>query len=351
MERIIGPDLIEEERSRCRIILDVRSPVEFDEDHLAGACNVPVLTNDQRAEVGALYRENPFAARKQGARYALQAIDDFLGTAEMQRAQKNTRILIYCARGGLRSASMAMVLTHIGFPIARLEKGYKTYRRHVLNILARDLPQPVYVLHGFTGSGKTRILHHLASEFNILDLEACAAHRGSLLGALPHQAQPTQRGFETRLLEQIRAFDPAKPTLIEGESRKVGRSTVPNPIWDQMTAGRHLWLEVPRTVRIDHILAEYSELQDPTHFEPHLKRLAPYLARKVMSALTDGIAAGDWARVVEILLQYHYDPLYRRVLGKGHQHRLQAANIEQACARIRAVIAGHLEFHGIAGNL
>ena len=192
MEKIINETEIDRFLPRCNQILDVRSPAEFEEDHMPGAQNVPVLDNKQRHEIGLMYRQNPFEARKTGARYALLAVERFLGTPAIMEARNNTPIMVYCARGGQRSGVMSIILSQVGFVMFRLAKGYKTYRSYVAAHLEYPLPKPVYVLNGYTGSQKTRLLGALGARVNVLDLEACARHRGSLLGDLAHP-QPTQR--------------------------------------------------------------------------------------------------------------------------------------------------------------
>ena len=338
MERTIDHHELEKARGTYSLAIDVRSPGEFAEDHFAGALNIPVLDDAQRAEVGTLYKQNSFAARKLGARYATEAIGRFLASETMGEAGKGTRFLVYCARGGQRSGALSTVLSQIGYPVFRLRQGYKTYRAYVSAVLARPLPGPVYVLHGYTGSQKTSILHALAGEVNVLDLEGAACHRGSILGGLPDRPQPAQRAFETVLLESLRGFDPAKPTLIEGESSKIGRLAVPAEIWRQMGASVRLWLPMPRAQRVVHILAEYRELQDPDYLTPLLAKLARYLSQQRMAALTEAMGQERWDQVVDQLLEHHYDPLYGRSLSRSEGTVIEAADIDHALIQIRSIL-------------
>lgn len=338
MERIVDESELDACLSRVTYILDARSPAEYAEDHLPGAHNVAVLDNDQRAEVGTLYATRPFEARMLGATYATAAIHEFLKSELARSFHKGSSFLVYCARGGQRSGSLAAVLSAIGFLVYRLRKGYKSYRAHVTERLIAPLPAPVYVLYGYTGSGKTRVLQALASECNVLDLEGLAMHRGSLLGDLPDAPQPSQRAFETGISEAIRTFRPGLPTLIEGESRKIGRLFVPDPIWHQMQAADHLWLDLPREQRVKFILDDYRDLQDVGFLEQPMRKLQRYLAPALATELNQHMAEGDWAPFVRKLLEYHYDPLYARPLQAGRRRPLTANDLDEAIAVVRATV-------------
>jgi len=333
MERIIEAEELDTYRTRCRHIIDARSQAEYAEDHLPGAINIPMLDNDQRVEIGTSYAVNSFEARKRGAAYALEAIKHFLETDLIRNATRKDTMLIYCARGGQRSGALSLVLDQIGFPTFRLKRGYKSYRGYVLDYLSRPLPGRVVILYGYTGSAKTRILLDLHHRFNILDLEGCASHRGSLLGDLPGQPQPNQRLFETRLVEAIRGFDPAKPTLIEGESRNIGKVSVPNGIWDQMQTGHQVWLELPLSERVNHILSGYHELKDTAFLEERLSRLGRYLSADRLAELRDDLAAQAWPAFVEKLLTWHYDPLYAREKAR----RSETIRADNYAAALRSV--------------
>ncbi|CAM2068250.1 tRNA 2-selenouridine(34) synthase MnmH [Sulfidibacter corallicola] len=322
---------------RCDVILDARSPAEYEEDHLPGAFNTPVLDNGQRAEIGTLFKRNPFEARKRGARYALDNIRDFLESPACRAWPEGTAIMVYCARGGQRSGALATVLSEIGFPVFRPTRGYKSYRAYVQQVLERPLPGPVWVLHGFTGSRKTALLHRLADRCNIVDLEGAARHRGSVFGEMP-DGQPGQRPFESKLVRAIRAFDPAKPTLIEGESRRIGRLNVPNPLWHQMVEGRNLWLQMSRARRVTNILEDYADHKLAETCLTILPRLASYVAKRDIATMHAQLESGDWAAFVDLLLEKHYDPLYGRFLRHHDARRIEADDDEAAYRQLVELI-------------
>lgn len=345
MERIIEAKDLDHYLKEVDVILDVRSPDEFAHDHMPGAINVPVLTNQQREEVGTMYAAQPFEARMLGATYATAAIHEFLKSAAPKQWDRSTRLMVYCARGGQRSGSLSLVLSQIGFLVWRLRKGYKTYRHWILEHLSRSLPGPVYVLYGYTGSGKTRMLKTLEAEgqINILDLEGLASHRGSLLGSLPGRPQPTQRAFETNLAMTLRGFDPSRPTLIEGESRKVGKLAVPDPLWLQMKGACHLWLDIPRSERVRYILDDYRELCQESLLRGPMDKLSRYLPGELMEQLFRLMAEHSWPELVDQLLEFHYDPLYARPLKHDPRHPLPAKTIDEGLQVLRStVLSGDL---------
>ena len=334
MQKTIDSEDLEQCLAQADFILDVRSPAEFDEDHIPHAENVPVLDNEQRARIGSLYRQDSFEARKIGARHVSESIGRFLAGPLIERADKQSKFLIYCARGGQRSAALAMVLSQIGFSIFRLKRGYKSYRAYVAQQLEIPMQGPIFVLHGYTGSQKTQLIHALADQANVLDLEGGAKHRGSLLGDLPGEPQPSQRAFETELHQTIQGFDRQKPILIEGESRKIGRCMVPDPIWRQMAEARHLWLDLPLEVRIDTILREYQELKDKAYLRPRIAKLARYLSKERAGTLHRLMEEEQWRAFVEMLLVHHYDPLYGRHREDDGKELIRAANFEQALTAV-----------------
>jgi len=313
-------------------IIDARSPAEFADDHIPGARNCPVLDDTQRAEIGTLYKQvSPFAARKLGAVYVAQNIATHL-LAHFQDRPKSWRPLIYCWRGGQRSGAFTTWLRLIGWDAHQLEGGYKIYRRDVLCAMDTLPAQFEFrVLCGATGSGKTRLLQALREQgAQVLDLESLAAHRGSVLGALPGTSQPTQKMFEGNLIATLRGFDATRTVFIEAESRKIGVLYLPNPLLDAMHRAPCIVLEASDEARLKLLLEDYAALaQDPAGLVQNLQRLAALHSRDTLARWCTWAEAGDLAPLFADLIKLHYDPLYQRS-QHGHFTQLGAASRLQA---------------------
>jgi tRNA 2-selenouridine synthase len=303
-------------------IIDVRSPAEFALDHLPGALNWPVLDDEERRIVGTLYVQvSPHEARKVGgamvARNVARHLDAFV-----RDKPKQWKPLVYCWRGGQRSGSMAWFLGQIGFRTAQLAGGYKAFRAIVRDEL-EQLPQQfdLRVLCGRTGSGKTRLLQALADEgAQVLDLEALACHRGSVLGALPDRPQPSQKGFDTALWAALQALNPARPVFVESESAKIGNLRVPDALLTRMRDAVCLALEMPDEARVQLLLEEYGFFaQRPEEFCRLLDALIELRGKEQVHAWQDAARAGRWAEVFLDLMHTHYDPLYERSMQRNFQ--------------------------------
>lgn len=296
-------------------IVDVRTPAEFADDHIPAAINCPVLDNDQRVEVGTLYRQSsPFAARKIGAAYVSANIARHLREVFQDRP-KEWRPLIVCWRGGQRSGAMAYVLRRVGWDAQQLKGGYKSYRRQVVEHLD-DLPgrMTFCVICGPTGSGKSRLLQALARRGEqVLDLEELACHKGSVLGALPDLAQPSQKMFETRLLAALLRLDPERPVYVEAESRKIGAIQLPSALLERMRTGSCISIEAPFEARVDFLLDDYGYfMYSPDWLNSRLDELRRLQSRETIERWQAYAKDARWRSLVGELLERHYDPLYRR---------------------------------------
>jgi len=309
------------ELDRYDALIDVRSPAEFAEDHMPGALNWPVLDNQERHDVGLLYATSPFEARKLGAALVARNIARHI-ESHAAGMPKTWRPLVYCWRGGQRSGSMHWFLGQIGFRSRQLQGGYKAYRAQVREDLAA-LPGRFdwQVLCGRTGSGKTRLLQALkAEDAQVLDLEALAAHRGSVLGALPDEGQPSQKAFDSALWAALRALDPTRPVFVESESRKIGRIAVPEALLTAMRGprGACVWISMPEAARVELLLQDYGHFSaDPESFCRALDGLVELRGHARVAAWQAQARAGHWAEVFAALMREHYDPGYERSL-RGH---------------------------------
>jgi len=314
----------------CDAVLDARSPAEFAEDHIPGAQSFPVLSNEERARVGTIYKqESPFAAKKLGAALVARNIARHVETAFIDKP-KAWRPLVYCWRGGKRSGAFAHILREIGWDAKTLEGGYKSYRRHVVEQLA-EVPARLRfrVVHGVTGSGKSRLLAALAAAgAQVLDLEDLAAHRGSVLGTLPERAQPSQKMFESLLLKCLSSLDVAKEVFVEGESKKIGQLQVPDALIARMRASECVLLDTASEARVALLLDEYRHFfSDLPVLNAQLDCLVGLHGRERAEEWKALAAAGRWAELVERLLAEHYDPAYRRSAARNFPRLADAPRV------------------------
>ncbi|HEY8003770.1 MAG TPA: tRNA 2-selenouridine(34) synthase MnmH [Phenylobacterium sp.] len=302
------------------LVIDVRSPAEFAEDHAPGAVNLPVLSNEERAEVGTIYvQESRFKARRVGAAFIARNVARHLETALADRPG-GFRPLVYCWRGGQRSNAMATILSQVGWRTAVLAGGYKSWRRHVTaRLYDGALPHRFVLLGGMTGTGKTEVLQRLADlGCQALDLEGLAAHRGSLFGALAGQPQPSQKMFESRLLGLLDALDPARPVVVEAESSKVGERMVPPALWQAMAEAPRIELSAPPQARAAYLVRAYRDItEDRAALDEALRRLPTPPGRKRLAAWAELADAGEYEALALALMELHYDPAYRRAARKG----------------------------------
>lgn len=296
-------------------LIDARSPAEFADDRIPGAISCPVLDDAQRAKVGTLYKQvSPFAARKLGAVLVARNIAEHMATQFADKT-KEWRPLVYCWRGGQRSGAFTHILREVGWNAARLEGGYRTWRRHVLEQLEL-LPAGLEfrVVTGPTGSAKSRILEALAGlGQQVLHLEALAAHKGSVLGNLPGIEQPSQRRFESDLYASLVRFDPTRPVYVEAESRKIGVLHVPEQLITRIRGARCVRVDAPVAQRVAFLLRDYEyAIADPAWLRSRLALLRGLHSNDTLQRWNDLITAGDFPTLVNELLVSHYDPLYQR---------------------------------------
>jgi tRNA 2-selenouridine synthase len=314
-------------------ILDARSPSEFDEDHLPGATSVPVLDDEERARIGTLYKQtSAFDAKRAGAPLVSRNIARHLETLFADKP-RDWKPLVYCWRGGGRSGSLAHVLRQVGWNAARLEGGYKAFRKQVVADLD-VLPSRFgfRVVCGATGSGKSRLLESLAEVgAQVLDLEALAAHRGSVLGDLPDAPQPSQKSFETALWTALSGFDPARPVFVESESKKVGNLRVPDVLITRMRESECIRLEAGASERVALLREDYAHFESrPGALAEKLDCLAPLHGNERIAQWKSLLDAGNWDTLVRDLLENHYDPAYRKSLLRNYRGAQDATVVEVA---------------------
>jgi tRNA 2-selenouridine synthase len=308
-------------QSRKGVILDVRSPGEYESGHIPGAISFPLFDNEERKTIGILYKE-------EGKQEALLNGLDIVGpkmSGFVKRAHElsdGKPLFLHCWRGGMRSESLAWLLQTAGFKVYVLEGGYKAYRRFVQAALAN--PLNILILGGKTGSGKTAILHALQAEGEqIVDLEGLANHKGSVFGAMGQDPQPTAEQFENLLYQAVSRLDPARIVWIEDESASIGKVFIPRPFWKQMNAARVIQVEVPKAERIRRLVDEYADFSK-TDLSEALLRIRKRLQN--LNAALKAVEDGDFAKTAELSLAY-YDRAYQTCLDRKKDNLLFSIDV------------------------
>lgn len=326
------------EAGRRLPIFDVRAPSEYAQGHVPGAHNLPLFSDDERAEIGTLYKQ-------EGRRAAMLRGLDLIGPkmrAMVEQAAAQTdgsEVLVHCWRGGMRSESVAWLLGFMGLRARRLEGGYKAFRHFVLDTFAQ--PWSLRILSGRTGSGKTEVLHAMAERgAQIIDLEALAHHKGSVFGGFGQAPAPTQQQFENELALHLRQMDPKRPVWLEDESRRIGRVNVPDELWKQMRASPVYVVDVPLEQRVERLVDEYGAFDNA-----RLKEAICLVERRLGGVRTqhalEALDTGDLATACSLLLHY-YDRAYDHGLGRRDPSLVQriATDSHEATALAAQVLRG-----------
>lgn len=308
------------EFSTYALIIDARSPHEFAEDHLPGAVNLPVVDDIEYAEVGTTHKSDKHAAYLIGVEYSLRNIATQIRPL-ISKYKPTDRMLVYCFRGGKRSRLWADNLRTIGFSVDVLKGGWKNYRRWVVAGL-ETLPRlfEYRVLTGPTGCGKTRVLNALEAQGEqVLDLEGLAHHRGSLIGALPGIPQPTQKLFDSRLLEKLRGFTPERPIWLEAESKKIGNVQIPLSLFEKMHRSQTIPISAPMAERVRLWGEDYPHFKsDPLGMVDKLKPLVPLVSKAEYEDWALMATEGRISELFERVMVSHYDPCYARSMSRNY---------------------------------
>jgi tRNA 2-selenouridine synthase len=334
---IRGPVQVSD-RHHFDCIIDARSPAEFALDHIPGAINCPSLDDEERRIVGTLYKQQgAFEARRVGGAMVAANLARYL---REQFADKpaNWKPLVYCWRGGLRSGSMVNWWRLVGWDAQQLAGGYKRWRQHVMALLDERCPQlPLRVVSGATGSAKTRVLHALAAlGEQVIDLEALACHKGSLLGNVPGVDQPSQKAFETQLATALDGLDLGRPVYVEAESRKIGRIALPTSLIERMRASPCIEIDATPEARLAFLLQDYAYLgDDGAALAARFESLRQMHGKEVIDRWQGWATQGQLSPLFAELTALHYDPLYARSQAQhfhlwGQRQSMSASQLDDA---------------------
>ena len=313
-------DLEIQEFASYDVVIDARSPREYTEDHVPVALNLPVVNSEQYEQVGILYKADRHQAYMRGVADSLRNMARALDE-DLAGLPANARVLVYCFRGGKRSRLWAENLRTIGFKVDVLSGGWKRYRRWVIQSLTDLPPRLRYrVLAGPTGSGKTRLLKALdAVGAQVLDLESIASHRGSLIGAVPGLAQPSQKYFDSLLLQRLRSFDPQRPVWVEAESKKIGAIQLPESLFAELNQATDCYqIEASMAERVRIWSEDFGHfVTTPTDMTDRLRHLIPLIGKEEFDRWQTLAEAGDAKTLFERVMVRHYDPTYARSAARN----------------------------------
>lgn len=306
-----------QQQRRGALLIDVRSPAEFAEATIPGAINVPIFSNEERAQVGTVFKlQGKKDARRLGVELVSPRIPDLIRQVDEARQGISGPVIVFCWRGGMRSLAITSFLNLAGIPAQQLIGGHKAFRRMVVDYFENEQWAPVFVFRGLTGVGKTRVLHKLQKRnYPVVDLEGLANHRGSAFGALGLEPQPSQKMFEALLWNCLDRFKDKKYLLTEGESLHIGRVLVPKRFHQAMQVQKSIWLTASLETRTQVILEEYPALdQLRDQFVRPLSSLKERLGKVALAELSELLETGQWGPLVRELMVRYYDPLYLHTL-------------------------------------
>jgi tRNA 2-selenouridine synthase len=293
------------------LVVDVRTPLEYSEDHLPGAINVPLLSNEERVEIGTLYKQTgPHDARVRGLELTAHRFPAIV--ADIAGAAAGRPILVYCWRGGLRSKTVASILELSGFRAVQLKGGYKAFRNHVIASFEPFRPPGILVvLHGMTGIGKTTFLLGLKeNDCSVVDLEGLACHRGSAFGELGLTQDLSQKRFETLLWEAFRKITPGTTIIVEGESKRIGKVSLPGDLYEVMQNSIKVWCEASLETRVRRLTEEYGRQEYRDGMEAALSRLKKRLGGEKHTEIAGYLARWEMEPFMAELIRCYYDKVY-----------------------------------------
>lgn len=305
-------------------IIDVRSPLEYEKGHIPKAKNIALFSNDERAHVGTVYKQqSKKKAIELGYSYVEPKLDQFI--LEANKVAPNNSVIIHCWRGGMRSQSFAEHLTANGFENVRvIEGGYKSYRNYVLKYF--ETPFHLKILGGYTGSGKTEILHELQKQGEqVVDLEGLAHHKGSAFGGIGQGEQPTVEQFQNDLFSQFSQLDLKKTIWLEDESNNIGKIVLPTSLYAQMKTADLLFLETPKAERAKHLVSGYADYED-RFLADGVKRISKRLGGLRTQQALAHLANKNYYDVALMTLDY-YDKYYSRSLQKKSPSKIKTLKL------------------------
>jgi tRNA 2-selenouridine synthase len=331
--------------------IDVRSPGEYEESHIPGAVNIPLFTDEERAEIGTIYKQQGQEDAKWRAMEVVSPKIPQLMSGIREVIKSGKIPAIYCWRGGMRSKAVTTFANLTGMPSVRIIGGFRAYRQYILDQLRPSLmPDKTVVLHGLTGVGKTKILQMLSERGHpTLDLEALACHRGSVFGQIGLFNPNNQKMFDALLYHRLKELVNKPYVILEAESKRIGKVVLPDFIIEAKQQGLHLMLVAPIEVRVKRIYEEYVQ---PFKHEPwfHIRVLEAFspikkrIATDVRIEIENSLENQDYHHFIQLILQHYYDPRYEHKINEYGDTftTIDVTNLDHAIEQIESVISKEL---------
>lgn len=303
------------------IPVDVRAPIEHHESAIPGSVNIPLFSNEERKEIGTIYKQLGEEAAKWRAMEIVSPKLPQLLSDIKDLKKTGAEPVVHCWRGGMRSRSVASFLEYAGIPSFRLEGGYKAYREYILEQTPKLLPEKAVVLHGMTGTGKTEILHTLQKKgFPVVDLEKMANHRGSIFGMIGMGEGHNQKTFDALLFDRLNEIKGSEYFIIEAESKRIGRAAQPDDLLEKKVNGIHFLIKSSIPKRVERIFNEYVlPFKEQEWFETEVNEKVSKLLKRIRkqdiaASLESALIHREYKELIEILLVHYYDPRYEHAL-------------------------------------
>jgi len=336
------PDCSQLRTEKDVVIIDVRSPGEYEQASIPGSINIPLFDNEERAEIGTLYTQVGVEAAKERG---LEIVSAKLPAFVKQFAGIPQEKVVYCWRGGMRSRTTATVLSLMGIYTRRLAGGYRAYRQWVVEQLeTMDFHPRSIVLQGHTGTGKTDILLRLKQDgYPVLDLEGMAGHRGSIFGGIGTRSN-NQKTFDALLLQDLIAYKDSPYVLFEAESKRIGKIVVPDLLYAKRNTGSRIVIDLPIEARVGQILKDYRPWENAEACLRAFQQIRSRIHTPIAAEIDGCLKTERYAPAVEMLLQYYYDPLYAHSsnLYEGEESdsvTIQADSVDQAYMSVKALLS------------
>jgi tRNA 2-selenouridine synthase len=340
-------DLTMEELAELRnhkefVLIDVRSPSEYEDSTIPGSLNIPFFDDQERAEIGTLYKQvSVQAAKERGLEIVSAKLPAFIKQFSEIPGQK----AVFCWRGGMRSRTTATLLSLMNIYTYRLTGGFRAYRQWViahLNEVAAGFKPVAYVVNGYTGSGKTTILRSLKDRGHpVLDLEGMAGHRGSIFGHIGLKAS-NQKTFDSLLIEELIHYEQAPYILFEAESKRIGNVTMPEPLVEKKQKAHQLWIELPLEVRVQNIIEDYRPEEFAEQCLQSFLRIKSRLHTPIAAEIEKSMREGNYRQAVELLLVHYYDPRYEYTAAEHEPDKrtmIHAESVAEATEKVEQFLA------------